>query len=288
MNKWIFGTAILCLASIAAAIGFYVYSFCFLNTDKSALEQWGQTGDFFGGVLNPTFAFLSFMALLYSIHVQRKEQMDFFEEAKKQRAQDLNIQKYNFVHSKIDYRFKMIEELLRRSFVLKDMDGKNIFPNLMTFFVFTSKHIGSNISESDSVEEAHFRAFDTARNAAISAFSVSSDLKENVEILLSEYNFEVRSLLNIYNMYLDISEDLGLKIEKDPIAKPILSSTGIYLSFAYILNRVVMHNENSNFTDFIPDKEKQKILFAHFIASMENLNLPKLAIEYIKEFKNSV
>ncbi|RKR70981.1 hypothetical protein [Marinobacter nauticus] len=36
-------------------------------------EKWAQFGDFFGGVLNPLYAFLAFLALLYTINLQRTE-----------------------------------------------------------------------------------------------------------------------------------------------------------------------------------------------------------------------
>lgn len=36
-------------------------------------EQWGQMGDFFGGMLNPILAFASFIALLYTIRIQSEE-----------------------------------------------------------------------------------------------------------------------------------------------------------------------------------------------------------------------
>ncbi|MEX2474271.1 hypothetical protein [Marinobacter sp.] len=36
-------------------------------------EKWAQFGDFLGGVLNPLYAFLAFLALLYTINLQRTE-----------------------------------------------------------------------------------------------------------------------------------------------------------------------------------------------------------------------
>jgi|GEM_PF-1841301 len=36
-------------------------------------EQWGQMGDFFGGMLNPILAFASFIALLYTIRIQSNQ-----------------------------------------------------------------------------------------------------------------------------------------------------------------------------------------------------------------------
>jgi hypothetical protein len=38
-------------------------------------EVWGQFGDFFGGFLNPLFALLAFLAVLYNLHLQ-SEQLD--------------------------------------------------------------------------------------------------------------------------------------------------------------------------------------------------------------------
>ncbi len=43
------------------------------STDPAA---WGQAGDYFGGMLNPIFAFASFIALLYTIQIQSKQIRD--------------------------------------------------------------------------------------------------------------------------------------------------------------------------------------------------------------------
>lgn len=40
---------------------------------SSEPAEWGQMGDFFGGMLNPILAFASFMALLYTIRIQSEE-----------------------------------------------------------------------------------------------------------------------------------------------------------------------------------------------------------------------
>lgn len=39
----------------------------------TTVDDWGSVGDFFGGMLNPVFAFASFIALLYTIRIQREE-----------------------------------------------------------------------------------------------------------------------------------------------------------------------------------------------------------------------
>ena len=52
--------------------GFYFYKFALLGLSNNQ-ELWGQFGDFVGGTLNPILAFLSFMALLYTIKIQTDE-----------------------------------------------------------------------------------------------------------------------------------------------------------------------------------------------------------------------
>lgn len=47
---------------------------------------WGQFGDFFGGVLNPLFAMLAFLALLWSISIQAEEFRGASEHLAKQSA----------------------------------------------------------------------------------------------------------------------------------------------------------------------------------------------------------
>lgn len=52
--------------------GLYFYKFALLGLSNNQ-ELWGQFGDFIGGTLNPILAFLSFMALLYTIKIQTEE-----------------------------------------------------------------------------------------------------------------------------------------------------------------------------------------------------------------------
>lgn len=52
--------------------GLYFYNFALLGLSNNQ-ELWGQFGDFIGGTLNPILAFLSFIALLYTIKIQTEE-----------------------------------------------------------------------------------------------------------------------------------------------------------------------------------------------------------------------
>ena len=57
---------------IVSVFGYYGYIFSNFKIDSN-VEHFGQFGDFIGGTLNPILAFLSFMALLYTIKIQTDE-----------------------------------------------------------------------------------------------------------------------------------------------------------------------------------------------------------------------
>lgn len=58
--------------SVGTLVIIYISNFA-LNMPSTNPEQWGQMGDFFGGMLNPVFAFASFIALIYTIRLQSSE-----------------------------------------------------------------------------------------------------------------------------------------------------------------------------------------------------------------------
>lgn len=57
---------------ISVLLAAYISNFAFKMPSPEP-EQWGQMGDFFGGMLNPILAFASFIALLYTIRIQSEE-----------------------------------------------------------------------------------------------------------------------------------------------------------------------------------------------------------------------
>lgn len=56
---------------VVCALMFYFYQFHGSLAEKQ--ESWGQFGDYLGGVLNPIFGFLSFIALLSTLALQSRE-----------------------------------------------------------------------------------------------------------------------------------------------------------------------------------------------------------------------
>lgn len=69
INRRFFGSVIVVvLVSTVLTVALYVFQFgTHLSTDRG---DWSGFGDYFGGVLNPVFALLAFIGLLWSIHKQ--------------------------------------------------------------------------------------------------------------------------------------------------------------------------------------------------------------------------
>ena len=63
---------VIVLIIITTVIGLYTYQFNSYSISNKP-QDWGPFGDFFGGVVNPILAFCSFIALLYTIHIQQNE-----------------------------------------------------------------------------------------------------------------------------------------------------------------------------------------------------------------------
>lgn len=72
MKKSIFYTlvAVAVLATVSAVL---TYLYVFGTTLSKYHEHWAQFGDYLGGLLNPIFAMLAFLALLQSIMLQARE-----------------------------------------------------------------------------------------------------------------------------------------------------------------------------------------------------------------------
>ncbi len=71
MKKSLVLAALVAVLIISIAVTLHMATF---GTSLSInREHWGQFGDYFGGLLNPIFAFAAFMSALWSINVQRLE-----------------------------------------------------------------------------------------------------------------------------------------------------------------------------------------------------------------------
>ena len=75
---------------------------------------WGEFGDFFGGTLNPIFAMLAFLALLWSIALQATE----FERASDHLSEQVRLAREEAQSARKD---RLSQELLE---VIKDLDSR--------------------------------------------------------------------------------------------------------------------------------------------------------------------
>ncbi len=84
MNKIYY---LLGFAFLAAAASIYTFVDHFGWGYWQKIEQWGATGDFFGGILNPIFAFLSLILLAYTLWQNQKALQNNSEELRLSREE---------------------------------------------------------------------------------------------------------------------------------------------------------------------------------------------------------
>ncbi|HJS15896.1 hypothetical protein [Rheinheimera sp.] len=98
---------------IAMVLCLYLWKFNGLAFGDTA-DVWGQMGDYFGGMLNPIFAFASFMALLYTIKIQSeelrlsREELAASSKAQQESSKALELQTFEQTFfSQIEYILKL-------------------------------------------------------------------------------------------------------------------------------------------------------------------------------------
>jgi hypothetical protein len=110
---WLEEKSFVILPSIAVLLTFSVVSVYFHYFSGGVLvehDKWGQFGDYLGGVLNPIFGFLGFIALLLTLKLQRQELKLSTEELAKS-AKALELQNKALVRQNFENTFF---QLLRR------------------------------------------------------------------------------------------------------------------------------------------------------------------------------
>lgn len=117
--------------------GLYFYKFALLGLSNNQ-EHWGQFGDFIGGTLNPILAFLSFMALLYTIKIQTEE-LGLSRKELKETKEELK-------ESRIAQQ-EQSESLKLQNQATKLQMFENTFFQLISVFIELKRNITSNKRE---------------------------------------------------------------------------------------------------------------------------------------------
>jgi hypothetical protein len=110
----------LAVALVCAVLAVAGYALRFVAADISSdPAAWGQAGDFFGGILNPLFAFLAFYWLTRSVLLQKQELSETREELRKsadsQRKQEENFSKTVVVSALAAYISSINDEITHLS-----------------------------------------------------------------------------------------------------------------------------------------------------------------------------
>lgn len=103
------GIALLLILAVATT---YLATFGITFSNDQAI--WGQFGDYFGGLLNPIFALLAFLGLLWSISTQERES----RAAARELSEQTELARQELQHSRAD---RLSEELLQ---VIRDIDSR--------------------------------------------------------------------------------------------------------------------------------------------------------------------
>lgn len=144
---------------IAMVLCLYLWKFNGLAFGDTA-DVWGQMGDYFGGMLNPIFAFASFMALLYTINIQSKQlevstkeleatrkELTASREAQQESSKALELQTFErTLFSQIEYILKLqsrfeVDKTSFQNAVLQFIDNAFDLTNIRKAILTQTKHV---------------------------------------------------------------------------------------------------------------------------------------------------
>ena len=182
-----FVAAISALAAVGVASLAYIITFGATPVADSAL--WGQFGDYFGGVLNPVFAFAAFLSALWAIGVQQREART----AAKQLASQTEIAREEF---EVLSSERLGEEFL---IVIRDIDQR-LSTLLQT--VISSSGSTQTVTISQMVAEADRLTTPGAASASFSDFLLQANKPGSVvEAPVREIKYLVNKLRKFLEHY---------------------------------------------------------------------------------------
>lgn len=167
--------ALFCIVSV---FGYYGYIFSDFKIDASP-DHFGQFGDFIGGTLNPILAFLSFMALLYTIKIQTDEL--------KLSREELEATRSELKESRIAQQ-EQSESLKLQNQATNLQMFENTFFQLISVFIELKRNITSNKKERvNGLVGKEFKS-DSVIITLNSIETITSFIKEINDKYLGDYN----------------------------------------------------------------------------------------------------
>lgn len=209
------------------------------NTDlevmyKESIERFGQFGDFIGGTLNPTFAFLSFMAILWTLKIQIK-------------ALNTSQEELELSRDELSKSSKALEE---QSKSIKIQNFENTFFNMINLH----KEIISNLSLMKSKKDWEYggKSFWAGTKQSIpekdrvylyTILEHTVDIEENSDL----YGKKVISkLFEILNCYIKKDEKKNLTALYDSFYKEYNEMIGHYFRNIYHILKFIKKTSEKN------------------------------------------
>ena len=90
------GFGVLCFSGLVGFVHWYLV----LPTDRT-FKQWGELGDFFGGILNPVFGLLGFSVILLALYYQKRELSLATEEFRQAREVAKDSERISRLHAQL-------------------------------------------------------------------------------------------------------------------------------------------------------------------------------------------
>lgn len=138
------GIIILAISIGLIAIIIYLYRFCWTAKEckLGAMANWGQTGDFFGGILNPSFTLLGLIFVVITIN-QNQKALKHNEEALQQNKEELELSREELRLSRKEFE-KTSQALEAQSQTAKLQQFETTFFNLLSLIKELSPINSSN------------------------------------------------------------------------------------------------------------------------------------------------
>lgn len=254
-EKW-WNSPFIIIATIAIIIVYGSYIFNFYNhTISKSSGDWGTFGDFIGGTLNPTLAFLSLLAILQTIRIQSKElakSSEALELSKVELARSANAQE------------KQIESIKIQNF-------ETTFFNLLNFH--------NKIVDNFNFKKYKFKYFNEKiffyKNDVHDIFykeEAFNEICKQIDMISNDDKLNFTKFNEVYDLYYNENEHLLCKYFDN-----------INQIFKFISDSIFDDKEQKKYSDIFRIQFSQyelKLLFYHCIGSNNSSTLRS----YIEKF----
>lgn len=179
------------------------------------IGEYGQLGDFFGGTLNPIFAFFAFLTLLYTVYLQsetlkvsRKELLATKEELEKSRiAQEEQSESLKLQNQAT--KLQMFENTFFKLFeqhneMLDNCYNSHGIISILNYQSNRVNDVGEVLKDANKNELIdNFRYTNQHNNAVKNYFMVLYQLLKFIDIQCIKNNFDVKFFTNMVRAILD-------------------------------------------------------------------------------------